>query len=99
MKILKIEGGKGFYLDVKANNRWLEVDQIDKNALMAMLDLYIGEVDIEMDEFDAQKIPNQAHQIIYKSIFEKLSDLKDNKKKFKDEADRTYLEQIRKYQK
>ena len=97
MKILKIENGKGFYL-VAGVKSWLEIDKIDKQALMILLNLYIGGEEIEMDEYDAQKIPNQAHQIIYKSIYEKLRDLKDNKNKFKDEADRMYLEQIRNYQ-
>ena len=48
----------------------------------------------EMDEFNASAIGNQAHQIIYKSIYEKLKSLSLDKNKFKDESDRLYLKEI-----
>ena len=50
-----------------------------------------------MDPPDEKKLQNQAQQIVYKSIFDKLSSLQENKSKFKDESDRKYLKEIQKY--
>ena len=55
--------------------------------------------DVEIDDINEKGISNQAQQIIYKSVFEKLNSLKANKSKFKDEADRAYLDSIEKYSK
>jgi len=94
MRILKIENGKGFFtLD---QSQWHEIDQIDKNGLMSLLNVTLAQ-DIEMDIVDETNLQNQAQQIIYKSIFEKLKGLSDNRSKFKDESDRLYLEAIDKY--
>ncbi|HPL15947.1 MAG TPA: hypothetical protein PL180_04565 [Spirochaetota bacterium] len=94
MKILKIDNGKGFYsLD---ETTWKQIDEIDKNDLMALLNIVLKE-DARMDAYSSDAIANQAHQIIYKSIYEKLHTLLNNKSKFKDESDRLYLEAIQKY--
>ena len=53
--------------------------------------------DFEMDVFDKEKIGNQAHQIIYKNISEKFSDLSKNRSRFKDESEALYREAIEKY--
>jgi len=50
-----------------------------------------------MDVFDKEKIGNQAHQIIYKNISEKFSDLSKNRSRFKDESEALYREAIEKY--
>lgn len=95
MKILKIENGQGhFSLD---GQNWKLIDQIGKDDLMKVLNLLL-ESDVEMDEFSDVQIKNQAHQIIYKGIFEKFNRLIANKNKFKDESDRTYLDAIKEYQ-
>lgn len=94
MKILKIESGKAlFSIDGTA---WSSIDSIDKDGLMGLLRAVLtGEV--EMEEFNESLIPNQAHQIIYKSIYDKLTALIPQKYKFKDESDRTYLSAIERY--
>jgi len=75
---------------------WVPIDQIDKDALMDLVDLTLaGEVHIE--KLDEEKLANPAHRIIYRSISEKLEGLSLQRDKFKDECDRTYLEAIRKY--
>jgi hypothetical protein len=94
MKILRIESGKGFFsID---GSTWEPVDEVDKSDLMILLNIVL-KADAEMDAFSAEAIGNQAHQIIYKSIYEKLNTLIGNKNKFKDESDRLYLEAIEKY--
>ena len=95
MKILKIEENKGFFsID---GSQWTEIDEIDKDNLMSLVNLVL-ESSPEMDEYNETNIGNQAHQIIYKSIHEKLTVLRENKDKFKDESDRLYLGEIEKYQ-
>jgi hypothetical protein len=50
-----------------------------------------------MDEYNEETLQNQAHQIIYKSIGEKLYDLHLKRNEFKDESDRLFLEAYEKY--
>lgn len=95
MKILKIEDNKGYFY-LSSDNDWKPIDQIDKDGLMELLNNYLAS-DVEMDAYDESLIQNQAHQIIYKSIFDKFSALNDNKTKFKDESERLYLDEIQKY--
>lgn len=95
MKILKIENGSGLFR-VAERGTWQSIDEIDKEQLLKLLDLFLsGEVD--MDPVDDHNLSNQAQRIIYNSIYEKLDALKDHKGKFKDESERTYLEAIKKY--
>ena len=95
MKILKIENGNGFFRIVDGGD-WDTIDKIDKDALMKLLDLFLSE-DVDMDSLEENNLANPAQQIIYKSISEKLGNLKENKSKFKDESDQTYLDAIQKY--
>ena len=53
--------------------------------------------DIEMDEYNEERIKNQAHQVVYKSIYNNLKSLKDRKEEFKDNTERLYQEQYNKY--
>lgn len=95
MKILEIKENQGlFSVDGK---HWIMIDEIDKENLMKLVNLALTSP-VEMDEFIENKINNQAHQIIYKSIYEKLKALQENKNKFIDESERLYLEAIEKYQ-
>ncbi len=97
MKILKIKNGNGFYL-IPGKDDWLPIDTIDKDGLMSLLNSFL-EQDVEMDSVTEDNLSNQAHLIIYKSVYEKLSTLSENKSKFKDESERMYLDEIRKYSK
>lgn len=96
MKILEIKNSNGYFYCEKSTD-WKPIDQIDKESLMCLLDAFI-EKDVTMDAFDEKLIKNQAQQIIYKSVFEKFSNLTDNKNKFVDESERTYLAALQKYQ-
>lgn len=95
MKILKIENDNGYFKTCDSGD-WKTIDEIDKDGLMKLLDCFLGS-DVEMDDIDENSLSNQAQHIIYRSISEKLSNLKENKSKFKDESDRTYLAAIQKY--
>ncbi len=95
MKVLKIENGQGKF-KIPGETEWRPISEIDKDGLMSLLNCFL-ENDVEMDEVDEEKLTNQAHLIIYKSIYEKLNTLSQNKKKFRDESERAYLEEMQKY--
>ncbi len=101
MKLLEIRDKKGWFLsrlpDAIQPGKITPIDQINKDGLMMLLDIYINRDDIEMDSYEDHSIENPAQQIIYKSIFDSFSELMDNKNKFKDEGERLYLEAIREY--
>ena len=94
MKHLKIENNKGFYC--LETNDWKEIDKINKDDLMTLLDKAI-ETDFEMDDFEIEKLDNKAHQIIYRNLHEKFSELLDTKSRFKDESELLYKSAIEKY--
>lgn len=95
MKILKIEKEKGYFCSGETSE-WKPVDEINKNDLMLMLDKVVGG-DVVMESPDEVTISNQAHAIIYKSIFEKLTSLTEEKSRFKDESERLYIDEYRRY--
>jgi hypothetical protein len=94
MKVLKVEEGKGFFLNKE--NKYALIDEIGKDDLMFLVELTLRD-EISMDEFNTETIKNQAHQIIYKSIYEKMKALNENKNSFRDESDRKYLDAIKRY--
>ncbi|MCR5601437.1 MAG: hypothetical protein K6G33_11940 [Ruminococcus sp.] len=50
-----------------------------------------------MDEITDDSIKNEAHKIIYKSIYSKFYNLLSNKKQFLDECDGLYKDALQKY--
>lgn len=96
MKFLKIEDNKGFFsLDGKD---WHSIDEINKKHLLKLMDICLDN-EFEMDIFDENILRNQAHQIIYKNIYEKFNDLAQKKSRFKDESEALYKTAIEKYRK
>lgn len=94
MKALKIENSQGYFL--AEDGAYETVDKIDKTILLNLVNQSL-EDDFEMDVYNEDTLQNQAHQIIYKSIGEKLSDLHVKRNEFKDESDRLFLEAYEKY--
>jgi hypothetical protein len=95
MKLLKIEDNLGYYCDDKGE--FATVDKITKEDLLRLVDLTLGEEEIEFDEYNDENLNNQAHQIIYKNIFDKLKSLKDRRQAFIDESERLYLKVYESY--
>ncbi len=94
MKLLSIENNLGLYLG--ESGQYNPVDKITKEDLLRLVNLTLRE-DVLFDEYDENAIKNQAHQIVYKSIFEKLRGLRDRKQEFIDESERLYLKNYEKY--
>lgn len=97
MKYLKIENNKGYFLRPKEDTtEWAEIDKINKEDLLYLLNNAVSS-EFEMDLFTEDLLGNKAHQIIYKNIFEKFSNLESMKTKFKDESESLYKEAYEKY--
>ena len=95
MKLLKIEGSQGYFLD--ENGDFETVDKLTKEDLLRLVDLTLEEDKVEFDEYDDETLKNQAHRIIYKSISEKLQGLGNRRQEFKDESERLYLQEYERY--
>ena len=95
MKLLKIENNLGYYRDNQGE--FVPVDKITKEDILMLVNLTLGEEEIEFDEYNDENLNNQAHQIIYKSIFEKLRGLKGRRQGFIDESERLYLQGYERY--
>lgn len=96
MKLLKIEDNHGHFLG--DDDAFIPVDRITKEDLLRLVDLTLTE-DVEFDDYDSESIKNQAHQILYQNIYEKLRGLRDRKEEFTDESERVYLPEYEKYRK
>lgn len=94
MKALKIENSQGHFLTEEG--QYETVDKIDKVILLSLVNSAL-EDDFEIDEYNEENLKNQAHQIIYKRISEKLNDLHNKRNQFRDESERLYLGEYEKY--
>lgn len=94
MKALKIEDHQGYFL--ADEGEYQPVDKIDKSVLIKLVNQAL-EDDFEIDEYDEAKLKNQAHQIIYKSISDKLNDLHKKRNEFRDESERLFQDEYEKY--
>lgn len=92
--MLKIDNNQGWFQ--KVNGEYEQIDKIIKEDLLRMME-NILENDTEMEEYDEEKLKNQAHQVVYKSIYNNLKSLKDRKEEFKDNTECLYQEQYTKY--
>ncbi|MCW7464002.1 MULTISPECIES: hypothetical protein [Leptospira] len=95
MKLLKIENNNGFFRLEDGNFK--EIDALDKEGLLSLVNWTFDEDEIEYDEFNDSILKNQAHQIIYKSIYNKLRDLRNRRKEYLDETAQLYLADYTKY--
>ncbi len=94
MKLLKIEDSQGLFLS--GEGTFTPLDKATKDDLLRLVELTLTK-EVEMDEYDSEAIKNQAHQILYKSVSEKLGGLRDRKEAFTDESERLYLKEYERY--
>ena len=94
MKLLKADSEQGFFLAEAGNYR--VIDQITKEDLLRLVRSVLND-DVEFDEYDEEVIKNQAHQVVYKSIYRNLQSLKERRQEFIDESERLYLAEYEKY--
>jgi hypothetical protein len=95
MKLLRIDGNQGQFRDVNANYK--PIDQIAKEDLLQLVTWTLNEKEVEFDPYDEKAIKNQAQQIVYKSVDQKLQALRGRTQEFLDEAERLFLKEYEKY--
>jgi hypothetical protein len=95
MKLLKIDENCGHYRNEEGH--YSPIDKIGKEDLLRLVNWTLHEKMVSFDAYDEKTIKNQAHQIIYKSIAQKLSDLKTRRREFLDESARLFLGEYEKY--
>lgn len=94
MRLLKIENQKALFLG--DSDKYSSIEKITKEHILRLVDLTLRE-EITLDEYDEAKLPNIAHQIVYKSIYEKLKSLADRRDEFLDASERLFLTEYEKY--
>lgn len=95
MMLLKVDDNAGHYRDDKG--AFIPIDKIGKDDLLRLVNWTLNEEAVEFDDYDDKALKNHAHQIIYKSILQKLRALRDRRQEFIDESARQYLEDYEKY--
>lgn len=50
-----------------------------------------------MDEIEGDNIKNQAHKVIYESLFKKFKEFLENRERFIDESESLYKDAMQKY--
>jgi hypothetical protein len=69
-----------------------------KESLLYLVDLSLEHGSgCELDEYDQESLPNQAHQIIYKNVYDKIAQLAARKDEFLDRSERLYLDEYERY--
>ena len=84
MKILKFEDNTSYlYVDGK----YKKILEISKDDILKALEYIYENYDIELEEYDKNKIVNEAEKIIYENLYNKLNNFKENKLKLKNDID------------
>lgn len=95
MKLLKIDESCGYFRDL--NGGYVQVDKISKDDLLRLVTWTLEEAEVENDPYDEKAIQHQAHQVIYKSILQKLESLRSRRQSFIDESARLFLDDYERY--
>lgn len=95
MKHLRIDSGKGQY-SVDGTD-WIDLDKLGKDDLVKLIDLTLAD-GFEMDAYARELIPNLAHEVIYRNLSTKLTELLGKRDRFKDESQQQFREALLKYQ-
>jgi hypothetical protein len=94
MKHLRINSGKGqFSIDGSA---WTDIDRIGKDEILALVHLATS-ADFDLDQHDRDLIQNPAHEIIYRNLAMKFTELSSARDRFRDESQHLYREALQKY--
>lgn len=76
---------------------WKPISDIQGDDLIILLKKALDEDEFELAEYDTEQIKNEAHNIIYKSIYEKISEIRNDRENILDEHLQRYSEVIDKY--
>lgn len=94
MKLLIIDNNLGLFLN--KDGKYSTIDTITKDDLLRIME-NVFDGSGELDPYSEEEIKNQAHQVVYKSIYSNLKALEERRQEFIDESERIYLEDYKKY--
>lgn len=87
MIYLKIENNVGkFYKD----GTYVTIDKMANGDLWHLANLVMNDNNFQMDAYDETHLPNKAHQIIYKYVYDLLTSLQGRKEQYKNECELMY---------
>ena len=94
MKILKYENNVS-YLNVDGKDK--KILEISKEDILKSLEYIYENEDVEIEEYDKDKIVNEAERIIYENLYNKLNNFKEDKPILKNEIDNLFKDLEEKY--
>ena len=87
MNYLKIEHNVGmFYKD----GTYETIDKMANDDLWRLANVVMKDDDFQMNVYDEALLPNKAHRIIYKHVYELLTSLQERKEQYKNESELMY---------
>lgn len=87
MIYLKIENNVGkFYKD----GTYETIDKMANDDLWCLANAVMKDDDFQMNVYDEALLPNKAHRIIYKHVYELLTSLQERKEQYKNESELMY---------
>ena len=87
MIYLKIENNVGkFYKD----GTYETIDKMANDDLWRLANAVMEDDDFQMKVYDEALLPNKAHRIIYKHVYELLTSLQERKEQYKNESELMY---------
>lgn len=87
MIYLKIEHNVGkFYKD----GTYETIDKMANDDLWHLANAVMNDNDFKMDVYNEALLPNKAHRIIYKHVYELLTSLQERKEQYKNESELMY---------
>lgn len=96
MNYTKIKN-KNVFFRLSSSDGWKLISDITGDDLIKLIEKCIDEDDFELVEFDDTLIQNEAHKIIYKSIYQKINDIHLERDNIIDENTQRYNDIIEKY--
>lgn len=96
MNYTKIDNSN-VYFRLNEDMDWKQISEIQGDDLIVMLEKALGEEEFEIAEYDNELIKNEAHNIIYKSIYEKIYEIRQDRENILDENLQRYSDVIDKY--
>ena len=94
MKHLIIKNEKGYFLRQGVE---VEISEINKDDILALISALIDGEDFEMDQYDSKLLKNPAHNVIYNHLYMRLNDLLTHKSQFVAMSQQTYKDAYQKY--
>ena len=87
MIYLKIEHNVGkFYKD----GTYITIEKMDNEDLWRLANAVMDDNEFQMDAYVETLLPNKAHQIIYKHVYELLTSLQERKVQYRTEWELMY---------